>query len=97
LSLIEVLQPCPTYNKLNTFAWYSQRVYKLNDDPKYDQTDKAAALAKAAEWGEHIPLGIIYNVARPSYEDKSNLERLSPLVDLPVEDIDVTPLLNDFT
>ena len=96
-SLIEVLQPCPTYNKLNTLAWYSQRVYKLNDDPKYDQTDKSAALSKALERGERIPLGIIYRKESPSYEDKSNLERLPPLVDLPVEDIDVTPLLNDFT
>ena len=95
-ALIEVLQPCATYNKLNTFAWYTQRAYKVNDDPAYDVKDKAAALQKALEWGDRIPLGILYRSEGPSYEDKSNLNKLPPLVDQPVENIDVKPLLQDF-
>ena len=67
LALIDVLQPCVTFNRLNTDEWYEQRIYQLGDD--YDPTDRAAALAKAEEWGEQIPLGVIYRCERPVFTD----------------------------
>ncbi len=67
LSLVDVLQPCVSFNKVNTFGWYNERCYILDDT--YDPTDRQAALAKAAEWGDRIPLGIIYKNQRPIYED----------------------------
>ena len=54
-TLIDILQPCVSFNHVNTFQWYKQRVYKLGDE--YDPTDKAAALKKAEEWGNKIPIG----------------------------------------
>ncbi|MBF0533319.1 MAG: 2-oxoacid:ferredoxin oxidoreductase subunit beta, partial [Candidatus Omnitrophica bacterium] len=42
-SLIDVLQPCVSFNKINTYAWFRQRVYQLNTDPAYDKTNKIAA------------------------------------------------------
>jgi 2-oxoglutarate ferredoxin oxidoreductase subunit beta len=57
-ALIEVLQPCVSFNKVNTFAWYKQRCYQLPEG--YDPGDRDAAMRVAQEWGERIPLGIIY-------------------------------------
>jgi 2-oxoglutarate ferredoxin oxidoreductase subunit beta len=68
-SLIDILQPCVSFNHRNTFQWYRQRVYKLEDEKGYDPADKKAALEKALEWGERIPTGIIYSRELPVYED----------------------------
>jgi 2-oxoglutarate ferredoxin oxidoreductase subunit beta len=68
-SLIDVLQPCVTFNRVNTYDWYRERVYKLEDG--YDPTDREAARLKAYEWEERIPLGIIYrNDDQATYEDQ---------------------------
>lgn len=68
-ALIDVLQPCVTFNKKNTHAWYRQRVYRLEEDG-YNPTDRIAAFQKSLEWGDHIPIGVIYRTERPVYEDR---------------------------
>jgi 2-oxoglutarate ferredoxin oxidoreductase subunit beta len=67
-SLLEVLQPCPTFNKLNTFRWYRERVYKLEEDG-HDAGNREAAMRRAWEWGERIPTGIFFREERPVFED----------------------------
>jgi 2-oxoglutarate ferredoxin oxidoreductase subunit beta len=95
-SLVEVLQPCVSFNKKNTHEWYSKRVYKVNDDPAYDPGNFVAAFQKASEWGERIPIGIIYRAEKPSYEEKSGLDKVPPLVDSNIDDIDITGILKEF-
>jgi 2-oxoglutarate ferredoxin oxidoreductase subunit beta len=68
-ALIDILQPCVSFNSKNTFQWYRERVYKLEDE-RYDPSDKRAALGKALIWGEEIPIGIIYEENLPVYEDQ---------------------------
>jgi 2-oxoglutarate ferredoxin oxidoreductase subunit beta len=92
-SLVDVLQPCVTFNKKNTYEWYSKRVYKL--DSSYDSRDKAAALNKAAEWGEKIPLGIIYKDEKPSFGQKRGFDKSLPLADIKILDIDISPILQE--
>lgn len=92
-SLVDVLQPCVSFNKLNTFEWYSKRVYKLGAE--HDPADKAAALALADGRGL-LPLGVLYEQARPSYEELSGLEGMPPLVDAELANIDLGPALADF-
>jgi 2-oxoglutarate ferredoxin oxidoreductase subunit beta len=65
-ALIDVLQPCVSFNKVNTFAWYKQRCYALGDD--HDPTDRRAALERADEWGERIPIGILWQSDRPAFD-----------------------------
>jgi 2-oxoglutarate ferredoxin oxidoreductase subunit beta len=77
-ALIDVLQPCVTFNRQNTFEWYRQRTYQLGDD--YDPRDRITAFAKALEWGEKIPLGIIYQNDRPTYEAQLGALKTAPLV-----------------
>ncbi|TVM30223.1 thiamine pyrophosphate-dependent enzyme [Oceanidesulfovibrio marinus] len=64
-ALVDVLQPCVTFNKVNTFAWYKERVYELDDS--YDPTDFDAAMKKAEEFGDRIPTGVIYRNDRPNF------------------------------
>lgn len=95
-SLIDVLQPCVSFNRKNTFEWYSKRVYKLNDDSSYNPEDKMAAYEKAHEWGDRIPIGIIYKAEKETYEEKRGLSQRIPLVEEQIENIDVTSVLSEF-
>jgi len=76
--LIDILQPCVTFNKINTYEWYRQRVYKLPED--YDPSDRLEAFKKALEWGERIPIGIIYKKERPIFEEQIPVLKEGPLV-----------------
>ncbi len=67
-ALVDILQPCITFNRVNTLQWYKERVYQLPGD--YDPTDRQKAFAKALEWGERIPVGIIYRNPRPTLEGR---------------------------
>lgn len=71
-SLLDILQPCVTFNKVNTFKWYRERVYKL--EAEYDPYDRMKAFERALEWGEKIPNGIFYK------KDKDTLEEMFPTI-----------------
>jgi len=68
-AIIDILQPCVTFNKINTFAWYKERVYKLEDEG-YQPDSREKAFSKALEWGEKIPIGLFYKEDRPTYHDQ---------------------------
>lgn len=67
-ALVDILQPCVSFNKINTFSWYRERVYKLDDN--YDYTDKLRAIEKSMEWGDKIPTGIIFKKQLETYHDR---------------------------
>jgi 2-oxoglutarate ferredoxin oxidoreductase subunit beta len=67
-SLVDILQPCVTFNKINTLDWYKERVYTI--EPEYNPEDKFEAFRRAQEWGDRIPIGIIYRNNRAPYEDR---------------------------
>ena len=92
IAFIDCLQPCPTYNDINTKEWYSDedrsdprtgkpqpRLYKLEQtgyDPVVHDLDddfqkKMAAMAKAREWGDRIPIGVFYkNEIYPTFAER---------------------------
>ncbi len=94
-ALIDVLQPCISFNHKNTFRWYRERVYKLEDE-RYDPSDKKAALEKALIWGEEIPIGIIYEENLPVYEDQLPALSEGPLVKQKIDLRRVEKLLVEF-
>ncbi len=94
-SLIDILQPCVSFNHLNTFAWYKQRVYKVEGEG-YDPTDKVAALKKAQEWGDKIPIGIIFKQDRSVYEDSMPQLKTAPLVKQSIDPQKINALLGEF-
>jgi len=69
-AVIDILQPCVTFNHKNTFAWYQQRVYRIEEGSGYDPVDKIAALNRSQEWGDKIPIGVFYQMTAPTYEDQ---------------------------
>ena len=80
-SLIDVFSPCVTFNKLNTYQWFKERIYKLEDAEGYDPTDLMGALSKSLEFGSRIPIGLLYQADRPTYEDSEPVLSKGPLVD----------------
>lgn len=78
-ALVDILQPCVTFNRVNTYGWYRERVYYLGED--YNPSDQLAAFQKSLEWGERIPLGVLYVNPRPTYGDKIE-QRVSKRRDL---------------
>ncbi|MFN3479988.1 MAG: 2-oxoacid:ferredoxin oxidoreductase subunit beta [Thermodesulfovibrionales bacterium] len=77
-SLIDILQPCVTFNKINTYEWYKKRVYYL--EPGYDPTDRTQAFQRSLEFGEKIPIGVIYRNNRRIYEKRIPAIESVPLV-----------------
>lgn len=85
-ALINVLQPCVSFNTRNTFRWYRERVYKLDEDATYNPSDRVAAFQKSLEWGDHVPIGVIYKKDRPTYESGLPALKEVPLVKQPLPD-----------
>jgi 2-oxoglutarate ferredoxin oxidoreductase subunit beta len=77
-SLVDILQPCVTFNKVNTHEWYKQRVYHIGRE--HDPEDKIEAFKRAQEWGDRIPLGIVYKNDRQTYEERIPVIQEKPLV-----------------
>jgi 2-oxoglutarate/2-oxoacid ferredoxin oxidoreductase subunit beta len=95
-ALIDILQPCVTFNHKNTYEWFRQRVYKL-DGAGYDPTDRGTAFARAQEWGDKIPIGIIYKrEGAPAFEDSLPVLRRGPLVKQRIEPLQAEKLLEEF-
>lgn len=66
-ALVDILQPCVSFNKVNTFKWFKDHSYYL--DESYDATDLKAAFEKAMEKGR-FPLGILYQIkGKPTFDD----------------------------
>lgn len=76
-ALLDILQPCVIFNKVNTYEWYKQRTYRIEDG--YDPEDRTGAFSRALEWGDKIPTGIIYRNSRPIMEERIPVIRETPL------------------
>jgi 2-oxoglutarate ferredoxin oxidoreductase subunit beta len=78
-SVVDIMQQCISFNKVNTYSWYKERCYKLPDT--YDPENRSQALEKAAEFFARIPLGVIYrNRQKTVFEDQFAVIREQALV-----------------
>jgi 2-oxoglutarate/2-oxoacid ferredoxin oxidoreductase subunit beta len=84
-ALVDVLQPCVTFNKVNTYDYYRAKVYKL-DEENHDTSSAEAAFKKAWEWGDRIPIGIFYKNKRQTY-----IENFPALKGDPLTQRELTP------
>jgi len=85
-AVVDILQPCPTYNDIMTKEWYEERIYYLADeDPTWDPRIRGPEdyhkipriIEKMVEFGDRIPLGIFYqDLTRDTLEER--LERQMP-------------------
>ncbi len=95
-SVLDVLQPCVTFNKTNTYQFYRQYVYKLGED--YQTNDKIKAYEKAMEWEStgKIPIGIFYEENKATYEEDIEQIKTIPLADQELQTFDVNTLTEEF-
>mgnify|MGYP003681906548 CR=1 FL=1 len=68
LALVDILQPCQSFNKVNTHRWYRDRVKPIGDS--HDPFDRDEALRLALQWGDEIPIGVIYRGRRKTFESQ---------------------------
>ena len=97
-SLIDIMSPCVTYNRQNTYQWFRERVYRLEED-NHDMLSMDQALKRSREWEDRIPLGIFYKNPKPTYESGEQVLKDMPLVHQPIDRTVelVKELIEDFT
>jgi len=81
-AVVNVLQPCVTFEKKSTYQYYMKHIYKL--DTSYDATNKLGALEKAFEISEEkFPLGVIYESNRKAYHQEAVADNAISLINQP--------------
>jgi len=78
-SLIDILQPCVSFNHVNTHAWYKERVYDLYEG-NYIPDNPEKALNLSREWGDRIPIGVIYKEEKPTFTDRIDILKKGTLI-----------------
>lgn len=73
-ALVDILQPCVTFNKINTYQWFKEHTYYL--DQTHNAQDRMQAFAKAIET-DKLPLGIIYKHQKEIFEQKLSVYKKS--------------------
>lgn len=76
-AMVDILQNCVSFNRTNTFHWYKDRAYRLEEG--YDPSDRVEAFRRSLEWGDRIPTGVFYRHQRPTME-----QQLPPLHEMPL-------------
>lgn len=79
-SMIDIYQPCVSFNKLNTHLWYKERVFDLQESG-HDKSDYQKALQAAHEGMEKIPTGIIYQAPGTSFHERLDVLKNKTLFD----------------
>jgi len=94
-SLVDMFQPCVTFNKVNTHGFYQEKVTILGQD--HDKTNREVAWKLTFET-EKLPIGVFYeDTNRHAYhEDVPNLQD-SALVHQSIEHVSLTPVLARYT
>lgn len=72
-ALVDIFQPCVSFNKVNTHKWFKENTYYL--DKSHDPLNRAVAFQKAVE-REKLPLGIFYrNDKKSTFEENVGVYR----------------------
>jgi 2-oxoglutarate ferredoxin oxidoreductase subunit beta len=77
-ALLEVLSPCVTHNKVNSYEWFRNNILKVEDVPGYDPKDRNKAWA-ALHHPEKIATGLIFEEEKPAFEDLVLPDKARPL------------------
>jgi len=78
-ALIDVLSPCVTQNKLDTYEWFKKNTFILEEDSRFNPRDKQQAWSIVDSNGK-IPLGLIYEEEKSSFEELVLPEKEKPIV-----------------
>ncbi|PWU24310.1 2-oxoacid ferredoxin oxidoreductase [Candidatus Cerribacteria bacterium 'Amazon FNV 2010 28 9'] len=94
-SLVDVFQPCVTFNKVNTHLWYQERVYQL-ETVNHDTHNKEKAWNLTFEH-EKLPIGVFYeDTSEPSYSDSVSLLKEKALTEYPIDNVNLGDVFKKF-
>lgn len=94
-ALVDILQPCVTFNREYTHQFFQKNTYKIEES--HDKKDLFAAMKKSLEWDTgKIPVGVFYEIEKPSYEDQIHVIESKTLVSQPATKKDVSKLLEKY-
>jgi 2-oxoglutarate ferredoxin oxidoreductase subunit beta len=79
-SLVDVFSPCITWNKANTYVWFRERVFQL-ERAGHDASNLDAAVHETMRTDGRLPIGVFYEVDRPTYEEEEPALRQTPLTE----------------
>ncbi|XOU94722.1 MAG: 2-oxoacid:ferredoxin oxidoreductase subunit beta [Candidatus Kerfeldbacteria bacterium] len=94
-ALINILQICPTFNKFNTFDWYKERTFHV-EDVQHDKNDKDKAIDLVTKDDEKLPLGVIYQADKPTFGEQLPQIEDETLVKQSIENIDISESLENY-
>ncbi|MGC8645271.1 MAG: thiamine pyrophosphate-dependent enzyme [Thermoplasmata archaeon] len=84
LAMIDIMQPCVTYNNINTKEFYDPRLYDIEkegwnptaENEREYREKVGQAVVRSLEWGDRIPMGVFIEYKTETYDQK--LKRLVP-------------------
>jgi 2-oxoglutarate ferredoxin oxidoreductase subunit beta len=75
-ALVDMLQPCVSFNKINNFGWYKSHTYYLEES--YDSGNFGQALTRSLDT-DKLALGILYKgEERPTFEQQLQVYKDDP-------------------
>ncbi len=84
-AMVDIFQPCVSFNKVNTYKWFKEHTYYLEEE--YDYQNRSDAFNRALET-EKMPLGIFYlNRNKKIFEQSLSVYRdnNTPVINRPTE------------
>ena len=91
-AIVEVLQPCPSFNKDMTMEWLKDRVYKLDNNDGLSKEEAMKVLADE----DRLATGVIYrNHDRKAYHQE-NPQMETPILDHEISEINIGQLMKEF-
>lgn len=91
-SLVDILQPCVTFNKIQTIEnWYQQKVYKLKTKFKNKETAFKEVLKN-----DKLGIGIFWQESKQTYHQQEEVLKQKPLVQKPIDKIDISKFVEEF-
>lgn len=94
-ALVDIFQPCVSFNRLNTVQWFKEHTYYLED---HDPSDRQKAFEKATGI-EELPLGVFYKSSpKPSFEENVGIyeKKQAPLHERELDKGKLSNLLETF-
>jgi len=95
-AVIDILQPCVSFNHVNTYQWYQQRVKPIEKMAGYDPDNLEKALALAGLWGDQIPVGLFYREVRPTFNGSLPQLAQEPLATQDINNVDISKIMKMF-
>jgi 2-oxoglutarate ferredoxin oxidoreductase subunit beta len=94
-AVLDILQPCVSFNHLNTYAWYRERIIDLESLPGYDPSSQEAAASLGRLWGNQIPVGVFFRKVQPTFADSLPQLADHALVEKSLEGISIKKLMDE--